>query len=562
MKKFAALAVITLMAAPLFGVEISNGQPFPATQTAAAVQTVQTVNTTAVAASVTTQAVPQFVTMTAQQGNTITASVLTGVSLTSQATFQLTTVTAQGSTLTAGAGVSLTALPVLPYGVTVTVSDFTMSRINFDTSGINSIKLNWDAAAKANIYYNVYRATAADYAVQNEKKLSKNEFIDSKINSATVYYYKVEATDLSNNAYMSATRQVKSADLFMPNPPQGFKAYQDVQQIVLKWSAAPQTSFPVSGYNIYRGKTEDKQDFVKFLPYTKQSINDDDIDPAVRYYYKLNTVDVKGNESKFTDTASSMAYPPQRTGLVLMPTGYRNNIYDNMGLNVDLGFSYYIGSLYGAHDVQPYGKGTDNISKIGIWLLNLDGKFTIFNEYERWPSLGLGISYTVLMQDSIGGNSDVRSKQATFSVGQSILTLQGIYLSTSKKLPYDNTVHGGFSMGINKRGMAAFLPYLASSFVDSGSSRGADTNLDLRNSYFFGYSRPLFNKMGFRVEYMVPIDVNRSINANPVLPDNYIINTHIDRLFNFDIGYLHYTGGYAWVGYINLRFTVFPSPYK
>jgi hypothetical protein len=544
--------------------------------------------TPVIAAAVTPAAAAASVTFTAAAPVTSTTAVIPAPST--------TTAIPQAATITAAAPVSGTVSAAVPQPVTGSASQFiplavtqgsqtgasqvtgqaavtytawtlAPDNINFDISGVISIKLSWDAKVKENVYYNVYRSTSSLFVKVNDTKFAKTEYIDSKITSITVYYYTVEALDLSNNAYMSVTRQVKSSDNIKPNPPQGFKAYQDVQQIVLKWQQTSKTSYMVSGYNLYRGKTEEKQDFLKFVPYTKTAYNDDDVDSAVRYYYKLSTVDMGGQESKLSDVTQTMAYPPSRTGLILMPTGYRNDIKDNYGLNVDVGFSYYIGSIYGMHDVEPDGKGDDSIKKMGIWLLNLDAKYTFLNEYEKWPSLGLGFSYSILLQDSIGGNSDTRSKQATFAVGQSVLSIDGLYLTASKKLPMDNTVHAGYSMGMklkgsNGNGIADFMPYLASSFVTPMASRSVDTSLDLRNAYFLGYSRPLFSKMGVRVEYIVPVDVNRSINRNPILPDNYLINTHIDRLFNFDIGYLHYSGGFAWVGYINLRFTVFPSPYK
>jgi hypothetical protein len=78
------------------------------------------------------------------------------------------------------------------------------------------------------------------------------------------------------------------------------------------------------------------------------------------------------------------------------------------------------------------------------------------------------------------------------------------------------------------------------------------------SAYFFGISRPLFDRMGIKIEYIVP----HQANDNALMPDYYMINTHVDRLINFDIGYFHFPGGYAWMGYINFRFTVFPNPYK
>ncbi len=587
MKKYIVFVLSVLASSIIFGQDvppIRDTKPVSVPTVLAVAVTYTAAVITPVAAvlpdTVTATAAPAGLTLTAVSPVSITGTVSpTGSTLTAVSPVSITgTVSPTGLTLTAVSPVSITGT-VSPAGLTLTAAsqvpmvapprettqsadDLSPSNINFDTSGLNSIKLTWAPKFKENVYYNVYRSgAAAEYARLNAAVFEKPEYVDSSITSATSYYYKVEAIDLSGNAYFSATRTVKSADIFMPNMPYGFKAYQDIQSIILKWSMPGQTTYAVSGYNIYRGKTSDKQDFIKFIPAQKSNFSDEDVEPAIRYYYSMATADIKGNESKKSDISSTMAFPPPRTGLVTMTSGYRNNIFDNYGLNVDAGFTYYIGSIVGEHQLGGR-KVSDNFSKLGLWLLTVDAKWTFFNEFETWPSVGIGASCSLILKDSIGGNSDVRSKSTSFAVGDSLLTAQGLYVAASKKLMFENTVHAGYSMGINKRGIAGFVPYLASSFVSSSESTSADTSLDLRNAYFLGYSRPLINKMGLKVEYVVPVDVNGSINKNPVMPDTYVINTHIDRLINFDIGYIHYRGGYAWVGYINLRFTVYPSPYK
>jgi outer membrane protein W len=556
MKKIILAFAFMVLCAPFIGAEATKSSPAGITATATASPAVQP-------AAVTITAAPNMAAPGVIGGAlTATAAALTSTAaaLTSTAT-ALTSTAAGKVTITADAAAS--TIPA--------VVDLSPAIINFETTAKDGIKLSWAPKQKDNVYYNVYRSQAADYLKINKDAFLTSVYTDSDVLTSTVYYYKVEATDTSKNAYMSKTQSAKSADLTMPQVPAGMKAFQDIQSVTLKWSQAGQGSFPVSGYNFYRGKTPEESAFLKFVPFSKAYYSDEEVEPGLRYYYKMDAIDIKGNESKMTDTVSAVPYPRPRTNLCLMPTAYRNNIFDNNGLNVDMGFTYYIGTIAGEHNIAEL-KKADTFSKIGVWLLSLDAKWTFFNEGAGWwPSLGAGLMYSMLLQDNIGGSTSTQNAAngggVNLGTKDSVLGQQSLYLTAAKDVALDTTMYAGYTQGFRfykgdkAKGAAGYLTYIVSSIIGESNpndSRASDTSAPVWNSYYFGLSRDIFKKIGVKLELTVP----PGLNKNAFLPNTYIINTHIDRLFNFDIAYIHYDGGYAWMGYYNLRFSIYPSPYK
>lgn len=418
-------------------------------------------------------------------------------------------------------------------------------KLLFENHDVSKVIISW-TPVKEGVAYNIYRREKdGAFVMLNQTPLSSAEFTDETIRPGAEYAYKLEGTDESGFKSMSEENSFNAAEVTPAGKPMNFRAYQDVERITLKWDASVKGSFDISGYNIYRGTTPAGPEFYAFTEAGKTTYHDEGAKGGIKYYYFVKTKDVKDNESEQTETEPCIAFPSPRTGLVLMPTAYRNDIFDNFGINADMAFSYYIGSIYGEHDVDSR-KGNDSFTKIGVWLLSADIRLTALNETANVPSVGVGYTYSIMLQDSIG-SSDTTGVGVTIKGNgrDSLKSMMGTYAVLSKELFWDFAFSGGYVIG----DYSGFIPYL---------TRFADTDKKNYNSYFIGFSRPLFAKMGVEVEYVVPANINN----NSFLPDTYLINTHIDRFINFDVAYLKYPGGYAWLGYINFRFTIFPSPYK
>ncbi len=465
------------------------------------------------------------------------------------------TVTAEATSTTIPAQVTFT-----------TQADYTPKDFKVVMSD-KAIKLNWKKEDLELIYYNVYRRIEkAPYKIIGEL-LPIVEYIDSNINTGTGYSYKVEGVDKQGQMYMSKSENIKTAELLPPMQPEDFRALQDVQAVLLKWTQAVKGTGDISGYNVYRGKSINEMTLVKFIPLKQGNTmayeDMDGIEYGVKYYYKLKAVDTTGLESKAPPVVGATPLPAPRTGLVLMPSAFRNDISNNYGLNVDIMFAYFIGSMYGQHNITTadavgdaiVDKGNDAMGKLGVWLLTGDAKWTFFNEGDTMPSFGAGYMYTILLQDSIGagGSSQTTGGSASFSLGtkDSFKSMQGFYFVMSKNVIWDFTLHGGYLVG----NQLAFMPYLSTYLYDyfpTGSEKLTKDKI-LDKGIYAGISRPLFGRTGIRVEYITTVGASRS---------PYIINTHIDHFINFDVSYFKFNGGYAWLGYINFRFTVFPNPYK
>ncbi|HDQ26039.1 MAG TPA: hypothetical protein ENN43_04755 [bacterium] len=453
---------------------------------------------------------------------------------------------------------SESAAPEAPVTEEPAEKNMAPKNINASPAGPDTVNLGWAKIEEAE-HYNVYRLQngQADFIRANTYPVKAEVFSDKELVPGTEYFYVVETVDRDGAGYRSATVSVKTGNVNPPGNVAEFRALQDIQSVRLRWSQAAKGSYDVSGYNIYRGMTEKAAAKYRFVPAHELRFEDTDVEPAARYFYRVSAVDIKGGESKLSPVRAVVPFPAPRTGLILTSTSYRNNIHDNFGLNVDMFFTYYIGVLFGAHDANDYtDAGNDTIDKIGVWLLGVDLKGTVVEEREPWPSLGLGFTYKILLQDQIG-STDTRSVSQSFTAGSSLNKMYGFYLTAGKKIIFDTHLHLGYMLGMGSEAQTNFMPYLSKHISIDEQSTGVRVK-EANNAYYIGLGRPLFDRMGIKVEYIVPWEANE----NPLIPDYYLINTQIDRFMNFNIGYFHFPGGYSWLGYINFRFTVFPNPYK
>ncbi len=431
--------------------------------------------------------------------------------------------------------------------------------IQADTSAVKSIRIFWSKSFEGEEYNVLKRISSSDIVKLNSEPLKVTEYADSDISSLTAYTYKVERLTEEKNEY-SQELTVTAPGIMAPLLPASFRGYQDIESAMLKWTPAPKTSFEIAGYRIMRGKTRSSFETLTVTAAAAIRYEDFDVEPAVKYFYKLRTVDKEGNESPESGIEEIVPFPPARTNLILMPTAYRNDIFDNYGFNADMRFSYYIGTIAGANSyIDNVADAKDYFfSKIGLWLLTADVKGSLFNESEAWPSVAVGMTYTLLLQDKLG-SSGATGGSAALSPKDQITQMYAPYIAVSKKALWDTYFTAGYMLGaVHDRVPTLFMSYLKDDILTTNPDA---TGVYVKNSastYYLGFSRKLFDRVGVRIEYIVPVDANR----NALFPDYYLINTHFDRFVNFDIGYFHYPGGYSIVGYFSFRFSVYPNPYK
>lgn len=430
--------------------------------------------------------------------------------------------------------------------------------IQADTSALRTVRIFWSKSFEGEEYNILRKSLSPEYMKLNSEPLKVAEFVDSQILSLTAYTYKVER--MRGGVYdFSQELTVKAPGIIPPAMPVSFRGYQDIESAMLRWAPAAKTSFEIAGYKIMRGKKRDSFETITVTAAAATRYEDFDVEPAVKYYYKIRTVDKEGFESPDSNVEEVVPFPPERTNLILMPTAYRNDIFDNYGFNADVRFSYYIGAIAGANSyIENVAEAKDYFfSKIGLWLLTADAKGSLFNENEIWPSVAVGMTYTLLLQDKIGTAG--MGGSASITPKDQITQMYAPYIAVSKKALWDTYFTAGYMLGLaHDRVPTLFMSYLKDDILTTVPDTTGVYVKNSMNTYYLGFSRKLFDGLGVRLEYIVPVEANK----NALLPDYYLINTRFDRFINFDIGYFHYPGGYSIIGYINFRFSVYPNPYR
>jgi hypothetical protein len=238
--------------------------------------------------------------------------------------------------------------------------------------------------------------------------------------------------------------------------------------------------------------------------------------------------------------------------MALLPTAYSNRLDRTDGFNLDLLFSYYIGSIA----EKASGADIEWLNPLRTWMFTGDAKYGWLAESGSRPAVASGYLNTLLLQGgapSSTGSSSGGLKFTTQSLGS-------VYTVVSKKVGSRSAVHlgalrgnlrdalkfGGFFRRILPNGNHPdLLPLFASGLEDV---RGDSTP----NAVYTGWDLPFLGSQ-WRFELLKPFPMARE----PIL-----FNTRIDRLFSFNLAYERWQGGYAVLGYFNFRFTLVPGAPK
>jgi hypothetical protein len=166
------------------------------------------------------------------------------------------------------------------------------------------------------------------------------------------------------------------------------------------------------------------------------------------------------------------------------------------------------------------------------------------------PAFASGILLTELLN---GGNPGATGS-GTNSFQLTGNSMGGVYTVMSKSIDRDSAVHLGYIYGFNQAfrniGLRDFAPSETysqlvplTSLKLSGIQNEAPPNI-----FYMGYNtRLLGTNWKFEIWKPFPMD------ENPV-----ILDSQIDGLFAFNLGYERWDHGYAVLGYFNFRFTIIP----
>jgi len=267
-----------------------------------------------------------------------------------------------------------------------------------------------------------------------------------------------------------------------------------------------------------------------------------------------STPTVAGTDTPTPTSTPSPTKTPviARSGLALFPTAYSNGLTRTDGFNLDILFSYFIGSII----ERSAGLPNETLNPLRLWLFTADAKYGFLEEDGNAPGLAIGMMDTLMLE---GGNATA-SGNSSGSLKFTAKALGGVYLVASKHVADRSAVHVGYmrgnlaDIGGGGKVFKRFLP--TGNFSDLMTQFAVGLE-DVRgesapNILFTGYD---FRWLGttWRFEFVKPF---------PLSKHPFLINSKIDRLFAFNLSYEHWDHGYALLGNFSFRFTILPTTPK
>ena len=170
-----------------------------------------------------------------------------------------------------------------------------------------SIALDWQDVTKAT-YYKIKKSTTnfeADYLpLPTEPQAS--DYVDSGLNYATYYNYKVAACNSKGCSNFSNPATALTDDAPVPAMPNGFTAVAGSEKITLTW-----TSNGADHYKLHRSLTENANDLQVIIDnLTGATHTDLGLTAGVTYYYKIQACNSFDACSNLTSAVSAIAGDP------------------------------------------------------------------------------------------------------------------------------------------------------------------------------------------------------------------------------------------------------------
>lgn len=181
------------------------------------------------------------------------------------------------------------------------------------TAGDSKVTLSWTANTESDLSgYNVYLIGSYSDTKQNTSVITITSSIISSLTDGTSYTFKIKAIDTSDNASAySSSVTCTPTDGIAPSAPSGLAAtppYSSIYEIDLSWYV--NTESDLAGYNIYRSSSSGgTYGRINSTIVSKTSTSYDNGGLADgTYYYKITAVDASGNESTYSNVASSHSH--------------------------------------------------------------------------------------------------------------------------------------------------------------------------------------------------------------------------------------------------------------
>jgi len=239
-------------------------------------------------------------------------------------------------------------------------------------------------------------------------------------------------------------------------------------------------------------------------------------------------------------------YVAPLSGIVLTPTAYKGIDSDEIGPALDINAVYYIGRIYGKNKYDWTLNEKNYLDRIGLWILDLDGKLVVQSE-NRWrPAMAVGVQAALIFRDSPQPQLDDQTVTADVDKSDKIAS---VFVVLTKKLSRKFILNAGYSEGNFSNFIPQLSEFLTPQAIALSSKTGTATS---RHMLFGGLIFLLKPNYPISIEILVP----QGAAQNPKL-----INFRFSRLvkLNFQLSYLTYDGGWDLLGCFQFRFNMFPK---
>lgn len=437
--------------------------------------------------------------------------------------------------------------------------------------------------------YRVYRSEPqGPVASQALSEVAGLAYEDTPPAATKDYIYAVQAVDtVGRVSALSLTVSSRATGALPPSPPVGLTCTAKVEKVTLSWGVAQPGTSPVTAYVVRR--REEQSEAWKQIAYLGASITtktDTVPEGDKAYVYSVAAVDAEG----LTGTAAFIGASPtakawNKTLVILMPTAYANQKLTDKGVNLNVLFDFYVGSLYESYTnpITSFNK-TGLFQPLQIGTVTGDIKWALLDDRGLIPGLAAGFYGSALIPfGNPGGGQSV----GVSSAGGGISTLGNVYGVMSKRFwPGEPraALHGGMMLGkladyitsdpspkdwrptMRHLLPGSDIPMLLNRFVDP--KQGALVT-QASNMAFAGLQVPftvplIFTqwRSGLRIEAMQPLPDSAEFTATTLntlgrdpkdlLPTMF--NFHIDNLplFGFEFSYFKYEGGYQIIAFYHI----------
>ncbi len=264
---------------------------------------------------------------------------------------------------------------------------------------------------------------------------------------------------------------------------------------------------------------------------------------------EISTKSINGTNSPIKKEFEFNPSKVNISGIVLSPTAYRGKGVNSIGTALDFNAAYYIGRLYGKNSLSWTTEKKNYLDRIGVWLLEADGKMLIQTEGEYRPAMAAGVKGIFKFRDA--PQPTLNSPSVSVKVDdKNTNTYAAAYLSITKRIHPKFFVNVGYTDGDMPKVIYQMSEFLSESALKLEGYTNPRQKI-ANTAFYGGFIWMLREKNPIELEIIAP-------EGGPLSPK--LINLQIGTLLklNFQVSYLTYKGGWEYLGLFNFRYSYFP----